>query len=52
MTINVSTYQHPETRKFWRGWIEPADRSWIVFIAADGSPVFCPNRDPETGAVQ
>jgi len=35
----------------WQGWIEPDDKDWIAFIAADGKPVFFLNRDPETGAV-
>ena len=52
MTIIIGDYQHPDTRKFWRGWIEPEDRSWIVFIAADGHPVFYPHRDPKTGAIR
>jgi hypothetical protein len=35
----------------WQGWIEPEDKSWIVFLDASGRPVFFPHRDPETGAV-
>lgn len=48
--IIVGRYQHPETRKHWQGWIEPDDRTWIAFVAADGRPVFYLDRDPETGA--
>lgn len=32
-------------------WIEPADRSWIVFVRHDGTPVFFGAREPQTGAV-
>lgn len=37
---------------FWQGFIEPEDRSWIMFIAADGSPTVFLDRDPVTGAVK
>lgn len=33
------------------GYIEPADKSWIVYIGLDGTPRFYPHRD-DTGAVQ
>ncbi len=36
---------------FWQGWIEPEDKSWIMFIDAVGSPTVYLNRDPVTGAV-
>lgn len=36
----------------WQGWIEPDDLSWIMFVAADGSPIVFLDRDPETGAVR
>lgn len=36
----------------WQGWIEPDDLSWIMFIAADGSPTVFLDRDPVTGAVR
>lgn len=49
--IRVGRYSHPKTREFWQGWIEPDDRGWIMFVAADGSPVVFLDRDPETGAV-
>jgi hypothetical protein len=41
----------PGVGTYWQGWVEPADRSWIVFIHADGHPVVYLNRDPKTGAV-
>lgn len=36
----------------WQGVIEPDDKSWIAFIATDGSPTFFLDRDPTTGAVK
>lgn len=38
-------------RQDWQGWIEPEDRTWIMFVAADVRPVVYLNRDPETGGV-
>jgi len=35
----------------WQGWIEPEDRSWILFIRKDGTPFLFPNRNKKTGAV-
>lgn len=35
----------------FQGWIEPEDRSWIIFIADDGTPLLFTERDPKTGAV-
>ena len=47
--IIVGRYSNRDTG--WQGWVEPKDRSWIVFIRADGTPVVFLNRDPKTGAV-
>jgi hypothetical protein len=41
----------PGVGNFWQGWVEPDDKSWIVFIDIDGHPVVFLNRDPKTGAV-
>ena len=56
--ITVGRYQSgpvtpdvSDVTESWQGWIEPDDRSWIMFIAADGSPVVFLHRDQETGAV-
>ena len=48
--ITVGRYDDPASAGY-QGWIEPDDRSFIAFIAADGTPVMFLNRDPETGAV-
>ena len=48
--ITVGRYDDPASIGY-QGWIEPEDKSFIAFIAADGTPVMFLNRDPETGAV-
>lgn len=48
--VTVGRYSDPELQKDWQGWIEPDDKSWIMFIAGDGKPVVFMNRD-ESGAV-
>lgn len=35
----------------WQGWVEPDDRSWILFVAVDGTVTMFDHRDPVTGAV-
>jgi hypothetical protein len=45
--ITVGRYKHDNG---WQGWIEPEDKSWIVFVSKEGTPVVYLNRD-ETGAV-
>jgi hypothetical protein len=35
----------------WQGWIEPEDKSWILFIDKGGKPFFFPKRDKKTGAI-
>lgn len=47
--ITVGRYDDPASTGF-QGWIEPADKSWIAFVASDGSPVVFLNRAPD-GAV-
>ena len=48
--ITVGRYDYPGSVGY-QGWIEPDDRSWIMFVASDGSPAAFLNRDLETGAV-
>lgn len=47
--IEVGRYEQPEAVGY-QGWIEPADRSWIVFIDLDGKPVVFDSRT-DSGAV-
>jgi hypothetical protein len=51
VNIIIHTYSDEELRKIWLGYIEPEDKSWIMFIPAEGEPVLFTGRDPETGAV-
>ena len=48
--ITVGRYEHPQECG-WQGWIEPDDKTWIMFVRLDGQPVAYLNRDPDTGAV-
>lgn len=48
--IKVTRYEGQLTQH-WQGYIEPEDRSWIVFVDGTGKPVLFDQRDPETGAV-
>lgn len=34
----------------WKGYVEPSDRSWILFVPENGPPVLSTKRDPATGA--
>jgi hypothetical protein len=36
----------------WRGWIEPEDKSWILWIRADGTPVFYGQREADGAVVE
>ena len=42
--IIVGRYDHPQAVGY-QGWIEPANREWIAFIALDGKPAFFLNRE-------
>jgi hypothetical protein len=44
--ITVGRYDDPASTG-WQGWIEPDDRSWIMFVANDGHPVAFLNRAPD-----
>ncbi len=44
------TASAPPVGARWAGWIEPEDKSWILFIGADGKPSFFPCREG-SGAV-
>jgi len=52
--INVHRYEPPvlaEDGIGWAGYVEPEDKTWILFIGEGRDPLLWPNRDPETGAV-
>lgn len=48
MNITVGRYSDASTG--YLGWVEPEDRSWILFVALDGSVQLFTERDPITGA--
>lgn len=50
--ITVGRYTSDSAKEFWQCWIEPDDLSWIMFVAADGTPIIFLDRDPITGAVK
>lgn len=41
---NIKIYRYNETAA---GYIEPEDKSWILFIGLDGAPLFYPHRAPD-----
>ncbi len=65
MNIHVGRYEIPtDTRRAkveaehpgcqfpsdtWEGWIEPDDRSWIIFVGTDHKPLVFLNRDEGGG---
>jgi hypothetical protein len=48
--VNISVGRY-STEVGYQGWLEPEDRSWIMFVQGDGTPQVFLNRDPLTGAV-
>ena len=48
--IIVGRYSNPDNVGDWEGWIEPEDKSWIVFHSPTQSKYYG-KRDPVTGAV-
>ena len=50
--ITIGRYEHESVTRSYLGWIEPDDKSWIIFIRADGTPEMFADRDPVTGAVK
>lgn len=65
MNITIGRYnESPELRELakehgaeltsdhWECWIEPEDKSWILFMAPDGTPKFYPERDKDGGVIE
>jgi hypothetical protein len=48
--LNVKVHRYADTSHGFAGWIEPDDKSWILFIPVSGEPQFFSKRDPVTGA--
>lgn len=38
-------------RRRWKGWLEPDDRGWIMFVDDEDRPYVYLSRDPASGAV-
>jgi hypothetical protein len=50
-TLTIGRYEHESITKDYAGYIEPADKSWIIYLDADGKPsVYYPEREAD-GAV-
>jgi hypothetical protein len=47
MKIITGTYESNAT---FAGWVEPEDKSWIVFVRHDGGHDYFGKRDPLTGS--
>lgn len=48
--ISIQRYASDAGHGF-SGCIEPEDKSWVLFIHANGATYFYGTRDPQTGAV-
>lgn len=50
--ITIGRYEHGSITKDYAGWIEPADRSWIIYTDADGKPaLYYSQRDLDGGVM-
>lgn len=50
--VKIGRYDHPSITVDYSGWIEPEDRSWIIFLGADGKPaIYYAERDESGGVV-
>jgi hypothetical protein len=47
---NISVHRYGEDVGYI-GWIEPNDRSWIVFVNDDGKPELFGRRDADGGVI-
>lgn len=50
-SITIGRYGHESITNDFAGWVEPADKSWILYLDATGKPAaFYAEREP-SGAV-
>lgn len=50
--LTIGRYDHESITVDYAGWIEPNDRSWIIFLGADGKPaVYYDQRDAGGGVI-
>lgn len=48
---NVTVGRYADSSSGYKGWIEPDDRTWIMFIRENGVPEAYLDRDSVAGAV-
>lgn len=49
--VKIGRYDHPSVTADYSGWIEPDDKSWIIFLGSDGKPLVYYAEREESGAV-
>jgi hypothetical protein len=49
--LTVGRYIEPAIKTTYQGWIEPEDRSWIIFLDAEGQPVMYWRERGDDGSV-
>ena len=50
--IKIGRYAHESVTEHFSGWIEPDDRSWIIYLGPTGKPAcYFPERDESGGVV-
>lgn len=50
--LTIGRYDHESITKDFAGYIEPADKSWIIYLDADGKPaLYWPERDADGGVI-
>ena len=50
--IRIGRYSDPEAVGGWQGWIEPEDKSWIIFVDIEGHVFLFPERDENGGVIE
>lgn len=51
-SITIGRYDHESVTAFCSGWIEPADKSWIIFLDPEGRPeTYYPERSADGGVL-
>ena len=50
-SITIGRYDHESITKDYAGWVEPADRSWIIYLDSEGKPAVYYAERETSGAV-
>lgn len=48
--IKIERYDNPEAVGY-QGYVEPEDRSWILYVELDGTPLFYAHRADDGGVL-